>query len=74
LGEKALELYGGRYLIYVGEGRGGVNATAQFFDELEANWECIRIVPVMPFPQNFEKMFIMRSKHSPKRSWFSWFR
>lgn len=29
-----------------GESRGGVNATPEFFDALERDWECVRVVPV----------------------------
>jgi hypothetical protein len=37
-------------LIFAGESRGGVNANNAFFDALERDWECERVVDVEPFP------------------------
>ena len=39
-----LKKFKGKYLIYVGENRGGCTATDDFFDELESNWEKIETV------------------------------
>ena len=57
---ECLEAYEGDRLLYVGEGRGGVNASSEFFDSLEADWVCERVIELRPFRENFEKLFIMR--------------
>lgn len=56
---KCLDLYAGDVLVYVGEGRGGVNADAPFFDALSRGWEVRRVVELDPFPQCFERMFVL---------------
>eukprot|EP00051_Salpingoeca_urceolata_P003286 m.56682 g.56682 ORF g.56682 m.56682 type:complete len:364 (-) comp12646_c0_seq2:39-1130(-) len=65
-----LKLYKGSTLVYVGEGRGGVNGTPEFFDELEQHWTVIHIEPLEPFAECFEKLFVL--KREPQRSWWSW--
>ena len=59
---ECLRVYTGDWLLYVGEGRGGVNASDEFFDTLEAGWSCERVIELRPFRGNFEKLFIMRRK------------
>ena len=57
-----LAIYRGEVLLYVGEGRGGVNGTAEFFDMLEREWYCEEIVPLEPFPECFERLFVLRRR------------
>ena len=59
---RALALYRGRRLIYVGEGRGGVNAGPAFFSELEAEWRVVRTLPLRPFHQNHERLFVLERR------------
>jgi hypothetical protein len=42
MAQRCLGMYTGARLVYVGEGRGGVNAAAAFFDALERDWEVQR--------------------------------
>lgn len=74
--EMALECansYHGDYLIYVGEARGGVNATNAFFDHLEDQFECVKIQNLDPFPRCFERLFVMRRKpeHRQRKPWWT---
>eukprot|EP00050_Salpingoeca_kvevrii_P017483 m.65594 g.65594 ORF g.65594 m.65594 type:complete len:70 (+) comp7578_c0_seq7:883-1092(+) len=59
---RCLERYRGDTLIYVGEGRGGVNANDAFFDELERSWICTKVVKLDPFPQCFERLFVLQRR------------
>lgn len=54
--------YRGDALVYVGEGRGGANASDEFFDYLDAEWDVTKIVDVDPFPQCFEKLYVLRRR------------
>ena len=49
-------------VLYVGEGRRGANASDGFFDRLELGWECVKIVELDPFPQCFERLFVLRRR------------
>lgn len=57
---RCLQEYRGDALVYVGEGRGGVNACDDFFDRLDAEWEVVTVMELDPFPQCFEKLFVLR--------------
>ena len=59
---RCLELYKGDTLLYVGEGRRGANATDTFFDILEREWHCERVLALDPFPGNHERLFVMRRR------------
>ncbi|CAM9215590.1 unnamed protein product, partial [Discosporangium mesarthrocarpum] len=52
----------GDCLVYVGEARGGVNACDEFFDLMDAQWEAEKILDLDPFPQCFERLYVMRRK------------
>jgi hypothetical protein len=54
--------YGGDCVVYIGEGRGGVNASSRFFSMLEVEWTCERVESLAPFPECFEKMYVMRRR------------
>ena len=54
--------YGGDCIVYIGEGRGGVNASSRFFAMLEVEWTCEHIESLAPFPECFEKMYVMRRR------------
>lgn len=57
--------------IYVGEGRGGANADAAFFDELEcarSGWTLESTCELAPFGnKGFERLFIFRRKRVPTK-------
>ena len=58
-----LKHYKGACLIYVGEGRNGVNANKDFFDEIDQNWQAEIILPssaLEPFPRGYERLYIFR--------------
>lgn len=60
---RCLRAYGGEVVLFVGEGRGGVNGDARAFDELEREWEVRRIVDVKPFEGGHEKLWeLVRKK------------
>jgi len=57
-------------IIYVGEGRGGVNCNDAFFDELESGrWVVERRVEVEPFGDfGFEKMWVFRRRQEEEKT------
>jgi len=57
---RCLEHYQGNFFIYIGEGKGGVNACDSFFAILEENWKVEKVVKLDPFPECFERMFVMK--------------
>lgn len=59
---RCLREYSGDALVYVGEGRGGVNANDAFFDGLGAEWDVTSVVELDPFPQCFERLFLLRRR------------
>jgi hypothetical protein len=61
---RCLELYKGKWLVYIGEGRGGVNANSDFFDELERDWVVHEVIELLPFPQCFERLYILRRRRA----------
>eukprot|EP00967_Tisochrysis_lutea_P118670 scaffold193022_cov50-Tisochrysis_lutea.AAC.2 len=61
----ALKAYGGRFMLYVGEGRGGYNADRSFFDALEANWRLKSVVRLAPFRGGFEKLYVLKRRSHP---------
>ncbi len=63
MAHECLKLYEGDTLLYVGEGRGGVNANAAFFDALEQDWDCQVVEEMDPFPQCFERFYILTRRH-----------
>eukprot|EP00055_Hartaetosiga_balthica_P004912 m.13649 g.13649 ORF g.13649 m.13649 type:complete len:292 (+) comp4180_c0_seq1:1-876(+) len=71
-----LDQYKGDVIVYVGEGRGGVNANSRFFDKVEEEFDCVLIEPVEPFSKCYEKMFVLWRKaprnHTLYRKLASW--
>lgn len=57
--------YQGDVLVYVGEGRGGANGCDELFDVLDAEWEAVSVLKLDPFPQCFERLFVLRRKPRP---------
>lgn len=55
-------MYEGDCFVYVGEGRSGINANDAFFDKLDAEWEPTDILELDPFPQCFERLYVLRRK------------
>ena len=62
---RCLQEYRGDALVYVGEGRGGVNSCDDFFDRLDAEWEVVTTLDLDPFPRCFEKLFVLRRNRIP---------
>lgn len=61
-GLRCLREYRGDALAYVGEGKGGANASDAFFDLLNAEWEVTSILDLDPFPQCFERLYLLRRR------------
>ena len=59
---KCLENYDGPVVLFVGEGRGGVNGSAKTFDYVEKRFDVEKIVPVRPFGDGHEKLWVLRRK------------
>jgi hypothetical protein len=59
---KCLENYDGAVVLFVGEGRGGVNGSAKSFDYVEKRFDVEKIVPVRPFGDGHEKLWVLRRK------------
>lgn len=62
---RCLREFRGDTFVYVGEGRGGANASDEFFDGLDAEWEATSVLELDPFPQCFERLFVLRRKTLP---------
>ena len=62
MAERCAKLYTGQCIVYVGEGRGGVNGNAAFFDELDAQWDVERCVELEPFPESYEKLYVLQRR------------
>ena len=69
---RAVDKYSGRYLIYVGESLGGVNATPEFFERLNDEWDCILRQELAPFPRCYERLFLLRRKEAKPSPWWAW--
>lgn len=61
---RALKVYRGKWLVYIGEGRGGVNANSEFFDILEKDWIVEQVEELDPYPMCFERMYILRKRRT----------
>ena len=59
---QCLQHYEGDTLVYVGEGKGGANASWVFFDLVEKEWECTKVVTLDPYPQCYEHLYIFKRK------------
>ena len=59
---ESLAHYRGATVLYVGEGRGGCTASPAFFDALEEGFTCTRVVPLDPFPECFEHLFVFERR------------
>jgi hypothetical protein len=64
----AVKLYKGRVLLYVGEPKGGVNATDEFFDLLQKDWEVVSTAQMEPFPEGYEQLWVLQRKGT-KKGW-----
>jgi hypothetical protein len=64
MARRALEHYGGERCLYVGEGRGGFNADAAFFDELERRWRVKRVVELSPFAGGHERLYVLQRRRA----------
>eukprot|EP00933_Yihiella_yeosuensis_P037816 TRINITY_DN31810_c0_g1_i1.p1 TRINITY_DN31810_c0_g1~~TRINITY_DN31810_c0_g1_i1.p1 ORF type:complete len:312 (-),score=60.18 TRINITY_DN31810_c0_g1_i1:97-1002(-) len=52
--------YAGDVLLYVGEGRGGVNGSDAFFDALATTWVLEETLALDPLPGSYEKLYVLR--------------
>ena len=59
---KCLENYDGPVVLFVGEGRGGVNGAAETFDYVEKRFDVEKAIPVAPFGDGHEKLWVLRRK------------
>jgi len=59
---QCLQHYKGDTLVYVGEGKGGANASWVFFDLVEKEWECTKVVALDPFPQCYEHFYVFKRR------------
>merc|ERR1712060_332038 len=57
---KCLENYRGSTLVYVGEGRGGVNGDDLFFDMLRDEWKLQRTEVVDTLPDCYERVYVLQ--------------
>jgi len=57
---RCLENYRGETLVYVGEGRGGVNGDDSFFDRLGREWSLDSTVAVDLLPDCHERVWVLR--------------
>merc|ERR1712039_296311 len=60
MARRCLDNYTGDTLVYVGEGRGGVNADDAFFDALAQGWRLLSSHAVDALPDCHECVYILR--------------
>ena len=60
--ERCLMQYTGDVLLFVGEGRGGVNGSNHLFDTLERDWQVLKVLPVKPFEGGYERLWVCRRR------------
>ncbi|CAE7394402.1 unnamed protein product [Symbiodinium natans] len=61
---RCLARYAGDALLYVGEGRGGVNADGPFFDALSVGWKLEETVELDNLPGSYEKLYHLQRSAS----------
>lgn len=61
---RCLREYRGDALAYVGEGKGGVNASDEFFENLDAEWEVTSVLDLDPFSECFERLYLLRRREA----------
>ena len=59
---KCPQNYDGAVVLFVGEGRGGVNGSADVFDYVEKRFDVEKSLPVRPFGDGHEKLWVLRRK------------
>lgn len=62
MAHQALKAFKGSTVVYVGEGVGGCNGDAAWFEELIRAWEVERVVPLRPFAGGCERMYVLRRR------------
>ena len=62
MARQCLTYFRGNTILYAGEGRGGANGDESFFAALEKDWEVVEVVDLDPFPECFEKLFVLRRR------------
>merc|ERR1712087_957927 len=60
MARRCLENFRGSKLVYVGEGRGGVNGDDGFFDMLREGWALELVESVDALPDCFERVYVLR--------------
>ena len=60
--QRCLRRYRGSVLLFVGEGRGGVNRPPDLFDELEREWVVDKCLEVRPFEGGHERLWVCRRR------------
>ena len=64
MSSQCLLTFKGDTFVYVGEGKGGANASWAFFDIVEEEWECTKVLTLDPFPQCYEHLFVFKRRAS----------
>ena len=59
---KCLGKYKGDVVLFVGEGRGGVNGGERVFDCLEENFKVEKVIEVAPFGDGHERLWVLRRR------------
>lgn len=72
MAEQALDAYKGDWLVYVGEGRGGPNATPAFMDKVEAEWDCVHVEQLPTFPRCYERLLVFRRRGASQKPWWTY--
>eukprot|EP01047_Picozoa_sp_COSAG01_P028971 COSAG01_NODE_1968_length_8769_cov_5.768166_2_plen_135_part_00 len=49
-----------------GDIRGGANATDGFFTTLELEWDVVQTIELDPFPECFERLYVLRRRDATK--------
>ncbi len=58
--ERAIDIFEGHHLIYVGEGYGGAHANDAFFDKVKADFDLVETAELDNFPMCHERLFHLR--------------
>lgn len=65
MAEICLQNYKGKTVIYIGESNGGCTATNEFYEHLEAEFECIKTINIPQWFGLHDYMSIWKRKDSP---------
>ena len=68
MAHSCLGLYQGDMLIFVGEGRGGVNGSDAFFDQLQQQWSLLGCETLPCDDDSFQRLYILKQNNPLRKN------